>query len=386
MNSILSKTLLVCCFALSAHAPALGADWGYEDGFANEKKDQFERGTQPVQDPSAGIGMPAEELEATPNSLGGDGLPQQKVPSKRKPFANSPGDGVGMDTPLGAVENENEIEEQIPGNPVVNHWLSLLGLCAQLNPGVKLPEGPDFVKQLSENQKQRFSVVLNKMLAGKEKAELVSIEKFWRSLNRMLQDEQQRSNYRLLFRALLSMRADSNEVSADERTMIFETLGPKRIAEPGPPPLTEDALNAYSDMACFLYERSHKGKTVDAEDNRQLYTVIVKDRFFGAPTDRDRQAMNDFPLSWAKFRILYNDATEGEKMLLAERIASKEGTRGLNIRNPMLEEVLSSPAWKRFILAQAKNAAGAPAKATATAGGAAKKPAPVKKKSPAAHR
>ncbi len=141
-------------------------------------------------------------------------------------------------------------------------------------------------------------------------------------------------------------------------------------------------------MACFLYERSHSGKTVDAEDNRELYSLIVKDRFFGAPTDRDRQAMNDFPLSWAKFRILYNDASEGEKMLLAERIASNEGTRGLNIRNTMLEEVLSSPAWKRFILAQnAKNAAGAPgSKPAGTAIGAGKKATGVRKKSSAVKR
>ncbi len=244
MNSIRSNSWLFICFILFACSPASGADWGYEDGFTNEKKDQFERNSQPQEAPTdTGSSMPVEELQATPHSLTGDPKPQNSAPSKPKPTDTNRKDlvsppGLEVETPLGGVENENDTVEDLAGNPVVNHWLSLLGLCAQLNPGVKLPQGPDFAKQLTDSQKQRFTVVLNNLLAGKEKAEITSIEKFWRALNRLLQDEQHCSNYRLLFRSLLSMRADSKEIPSEERTMIFEALGKKRIAEPGPPPIT----------------------------------------------------------------------------------------------------------------------------------------------------
>jgi hypothetical protein len=257
---------------------------------------------------------------------------------------------------------------------IINAWLNLFGLVSPLDEKRTLPKGPDYTSQLSDEQKARFTVTLKKMLASKEQAGYKQIENYWSALTRLLQDVDHRSNYRVLFRSLLSMRADAPDISQDERDMLHEALGPKRIAEIGPPPLTEDAIDAYTDMTCFLYEQSHPGKTVDADDNRALYGMIVRDKFKKAPTDHDRMAMNQFPLSWAKFRILYTDANPSEKVLLAERIASEQGTRGLGIRNVMLEQVLSTPVWRRFVVGSNKvmvtsNTAGGKTKSR-TAGGA----------------
>lgn len=258
-------------------------------------------------------------------------------------------------------------------NKIINAWLNLFGLCAPIEDKGKLPKGPDFSAQFTDEQKARFTVELKKLLSGKEQAGYKQIDSYWPALSRLLQDVDHRSNYRVLFRSLLSMRADAPDISEGERGMLNEALGPKRIAEIGPPPLTEDAIEAYTDMTCFLYEQSHAGKTVDAEDNRALYGMIIRDKFKKAPSDRDRVAMNQFPLSWAKFRIMYTDANPSEKVLLAQRMASEQGTKGLGIRNMMLEQVLSSPVWIRFVVGSNKvmatsNAGSAPAKPR-TAGG-----------------
>ncbi|MDZ4838175.1 MAG: hypothetical protein SGJ27_30700 [Candidatus Melainabacteria bacterium] len=237
---------------------------------------------------------------------------------------------------------------------IITAWLNLFGLVSPVAGPGELPKGPDYSSQLTDEQKKRFTATLKKLLSGKEQAGYKQIDSYWSALARLLQDTDHRSNYRVLFRSLLSMRADAKDIGEEERSMLHEALGPKRIAEIGPPPLTEDAIEAYTDMTCFLYEQSHAGKTVDAGDNRALFAMIVRDKFKKAPTDKDRMAMNQFPLSWAKFRILYTDANPSEKVLLAERIASEQGTRGLNIRNAMLEEVLSSQVWRRFVVGSNK--------------------------------
>ncbi len=235
-------------------------------------------------------------------------------------------------------------------NMTVDNWLNLLGLVAPIPDSGQLPEGPRYLNQLTEDQRERFGNTLKNLIAQDKRGEFASINAYWKRLNERMKDVDQRGNYRLLFRALLSMRADAADVSDAEKEMIFEALGPKRIAEPGPPPLTEDAIHAYTDMACFLYDYSHPGKTVDADDNRELYGLMVRDKFKKAPSDKDRVAMNNFPLNWAKFRILYQDADEEKRKVMAERIASPEGLKGMNNRNEMLESVLSAPSWKRFVI------------------------------------
>jgi hypothetical protein len=393
---------MIAQFALS---PALAADWGYDGEFAETNKFGFDR---PARKDSPAPEAPPEpeptpvEEEDTPqkrmkelDDINEFPTPQVNKPLKREPAAkprpkpiehldatadslpdadgnsggpgagtlstgdeygaaneydpNNPAHNIGGPTSL-KPDSSPGIAESDPQWPLISSWMNILGLVTQIDKHGKLPEGPDYSVQLTQSQRNEFSVILKKLLNGSEQTAFRAIGGYWPALSKLLEDPDHRSNYRLLFRSLLSMRADSKDISAEERMMLAEALGPKRIAEIGPPPLTEDAIAAYTDMACFLYEHNHAGKTVDADDNRELYELIVRDKFANAPTAKDKAAMNDFPLSWAKFRILYTDANESEKLLLATRIASEQGTKGLNIRNAMLEEVLSCPVWKRFVI------------------------------------
>ncbi len=421
----------VFCFlaAQTVMVPVQAADWGYDNDFANDKEPDPKFSDHkanikapPARDPmrqvdepdaDSQVGGPPEELDAAParnvktgvKPIGKTGTKpgtagaKQGASTKAAPVKTAPGAQSNFNSDVNAdsepgQNSDSESDANVERDPVyregitlppsavpadqqkkiINAWLNLFGLVSPLDDKRTLPKGPDYTSQLSDEQKARFTVTLKKMLASKEQAGYKQIENYWSALTRLLQDVDHRSNYRVLFRSLLSMRADAPDISQDERDMLHEALGPKRIAEIGPPPLTEDAIDAYTDMTCFLYEQSHPGKTVDADDNRALYGMIVRDKFKKAPTDHDRMAMNQFPLSWAKFRILYTDANPSEKVLLAERIASEQGTRGLGIRNVMLEQVLSTPVWRRFVVGSNKvmvtsNTAGGKTKSR-TAGGA----------------
>ncbi|OPZ80530.1 MAG: hypothetical protein BWY75_03781 [bacterium ADurb.Bin425] len=88
------------------------------------------------------------------------------------------------------------------------------------------------------------------------------------------------------------------------------------MAEPGPPPLTEEAVKAYADMTCFLYSKKHPDKSVDQDDNREIFAGVIRDRFLSAPSEKARFAMCNFDLTWAAFRCKYLDAPAAEKQRL----------------------------------------------------------------------
>jgi len=409
-RAIALRALTLMIAAQLVVQPALAADWGYDGEFAETNKYGFDRTEKTKKTPS--LKPPAalqteEDVESEPedpaqqrmndiNDIGDFPKPQipKKLPDHLKMPKSPPKEAEHLDATTGSLASpdgdvspaggsrtepdeygaQNNYDENNPAHniggkvsvdpdatgsgiaqtdpqwPLISAWLNILGLVGHIDAQGRLPNGPDYSIQLSSTQRNEFSVILKKLLNGPEGAGFSYIGSYWPALSKLMEDVDHRSNYRVLFRALLSMRVDSKDINPEERMMLAEALGPKRIAEPGPPPLTEDAINAYTDMAVFLYEHNHEGKTVDADDNRELYEMIVRDKFQNAPSERDKAAMNDFPLSWAKFRILYTDANESEKLLLATRIASEQGTKGLNIRNAMLEEVLSCPVWKRYVI------------------------------------
>lgn len=336
---------------------ACAADWGYDDDYGSrsakpERSQPEELKAQPLSLDEAQPGKKNAKLQV-PNSKPQASNSKLQLPNSKNPPAKNrsanPGIVGHMRPQSKAVTTKNAGE--ITQSTIAN-WLSLLGLVAPIPDNGQLLEGPDYSNQLTDNQKQRFTTALQSMLVSDRQGEFTSIDRYWSSLVERMMDADQRGNYRLLFRALLSLRAEAPDVSDAEESIILEALGPKRLAEPGPPPLTEDAIHAYTDMACFLYDYSHPGRTVDADDNRELYGLKVRDMFKNAPTDKDREAMNNFPLSWAKFRILYQDADDEKRKLMAEKIASPEGLKGMNMQNSMLESVLSAPTWKRFVLNQ----------------------------------
>lgn len=168
----------------------------------------------------------------------------------------------------------------------------------------------------------------------------VGISPLWSEIRGKVQANlDYKESYRLLFRALLRhwlLRTERSasfdgqtakalsigEIKPEEKQAIktsleeelfADLLGPARVAEAGPPPLTEDAIKAYSDMACFLYAKKHPDKSVDQDDNRQVFASVIRDKFVNAPTAKAQLAMSNFDLTWASFKCRYLDSSSQEK-------------------------------------------------------------------------
>lgn len=168
----------------------------------------------------------------------------------------------------------------------------------------------------------------------------VGISPLWSEIRTKVQSNlDYKESYRLLFRALLRhwlLRTERSasfdghtakalsigEIKPEEKQAIktsleeelfADLLGPARVAEAGPPPLTEDAIKAYADMACFLYAKKHPDKSVDQDDNRQVFASVIRDKFVNAPTPKAQLAMSNFDLTWASFKCRYLDSSAQEK-------------------------------------------------------------------------
>jgi hypothetical protein len=138
-------------------------------------------------------------------------------------------------------------------------------------------------------------------------------------------------------------------------------------------------------MAMFLYERHNPGKDINTDQNRELFSNVIRGRFREAPSDADRAAMNNFPLNWAKFRIVYTEANEEGKEVLEKAITSEDGVRRMTPRNAALDSVLQAPLWAKLI-AKAQSKPAASASTPQPKHGAQTKSAPPRKSPPAKKR
>jgi hypothetical protein len=119
-----------------------------------------------------------------------------------------------------------------------------------------------------------------------------------------------------LFCALLRLVCSSGKLPDEQVKTIESILGPPQILVAGNPALSDEALNAYNEMACFMFEQKNPGKTVEAEDNRAVFRHVIKDKFQEAPTLKDKQAMANFAVTWGKFKVAWDLASAPEKALL----------------------------------------------------------------------
>jgi len=335
MNQSARRNLfLTTAIALASFLPvafpvsSMASDWGYDGG--SSSSEEF-----PADDAAGSV----KELDATAGTLGGPALEIKPV-TKSKP--GKPVRDIAVDTDI-----------KDPGlRQAADCWLQLYGLVAPIAKNGRLVEGDDLSANLSSEQKSRFRSFLSG--GQSNKSDIAAILDYWPQVRERIADLDQRGNYRLLFRALLRLKARSKGTSEAERQVIKDSLGPEVVAEPGDPPLTDEAIAAYADMTCFLYEKKNPGRTVDADDNRELFSIVLKGKFRDAPSDRDRAAMANFPLNWAKFRILYTDADEADRDLLLKKLANASGTRNATVANQLLEKVLVSAPWKDVVLGSKK--------------------------------
>ncbi|MCW5823193.1 MAG: hypothetical protein KIT34_10345 [Cyanobacteria bacterium TGS_CYA1] len=305
----LSIFLPALCFCTQS---AYSADWGYE----NDKEPESIPKTHPKPD-QAPVKKPllkrpkAEPVEqrATPGKLVPDAKPAPKPESKASLSS------------------------------VTKSWLEMLGLINQASG--ELPEKfpPDKLPtQLQGDQRERFETLLNQ---NNKDPEVAKIQNYWPTVRPFMNDVDHRDNYRLLFRSLLRTKASKLPDQNPLKEMIQESLGPDRIAISGNTSLSEDAIGAYTDMTCLLYEKTHPGKTVDADDNRAVFAQLVRNKFEHAPTEADKKAMNAFPLTWSIFRILYTSATDEERDKMSKELAQGGKFAHMKITDKTLALVLS---------------------------------------------
>ena len=290
-------------------------DWGYED-----KSTLSPDKAKP----------PATMTNAAPN--------QAKLPART------------IDPAKAAALKKAQVEASEPREPIVSLndtrcWLEIFALCASSNIDDDRKEVLNLAT-LSTDQKNR----LTKLIASKLAAPVnnfVGIAPLWKALRpRVLQELDVKESYRLLFRALIRHYLSKNKETSADLELLQDLLGAVRIVDLGPPVLTEDAVNAYSDMTCFLYQKKKPDRSVDGDDNRQTFALVIKDRFVRAPNLAAKTAMTNFDLTWACFRCRFLDVTIEQQEKLSALMASGDSKSSALLKS----ELVSPTMLKLFAL------------------------------------
>jgi hypothetical protein len=322
-------------------------DWGYGDGQGKPPENEAEEKTNPS---AAGKSAPAKK--ASPKATINPHPTAPAKPSQSKAASNQP-EVIDMD----GVHRKREAQQTATANAnadrekqIVKRWLELYTLVA--------------ADKLSDDQQLRFSKVIAKALNGPQRADFEAIQTFWPLVQKETKDKpDQKDNFRDLFRCLMRLKLRNEELTDAQSEILAEVLGPVRVAVPGSPTLYEDAVEAYADMACFMYTVNHPGKTVDGLENRTIFAAVIYKKFNDAPTLSDKIAMVNFGLKWSKFKILYSDANAEQKEKLVERISGKAqpGSK-MNLSDSALDAALAHGPWVKALNAnielKAKPAAG----------------------------
>ena len=221
---------------------------------------------------------------------------------------------------------------------LAGEWLELYSLVA--------------TEPLTDEQRKRFEERLVKA-AAQGSPDFESIDKFWPQVKKVcLSNPEQQANYRDLLRALFRLEMRQQKVNPVESELVGELIGPERVAVPDKPPLTEDAVEAYADMTCFIYNQTHPGKTVDALDNRTVFVATIEKRYMHSESPLEKLAMSNFALKWGKFKVLYADADDADKEKLFKRISgtSLESLRK-DIVNPPMDALMNNGPWVHALTA-----------------------------------
>lgn len=350
--SALSKSAITITLLVSGGNQTLRAqsnDWGYDDG----------KTVRPQSGPNIPSAKSAADKNAQvkPPTHVHPGVPSSN-PARAHVNAGQP-EQINLDAARRAKEKSESILIKANGDKeqqVIHSWLQLYALMS-----------PD---KLTEDQLKRFSERVAKCVNGKDRVHFEAILTFWPLVQKEIKREpEQGNNFRDLFRALSRVEMRTGEINPAEAVVLSEVLGPQRIAVPGDPALYEDAVEAYADMACFMYAENHPGKTIDALDNRTIFASVIYRKFKEAPSLSDKLAMANFALKWSKFKILYADANEVEKAKLVQRISGMaSAVPKMDISNAALDAVLTKGPWVKAlntnIELQAKPVAASPLETT----------------------
>ncbi len=350
-GSTLTRTALaLTALILLAQLPGAAADWGYDDldskpagGSVNQPAGQeAESRTAVTGKGSAAAGKstwkskknmargPQAQLKSPSSQLGQGGQSRGKLGQSGQNKAGQ--NNAGQDTNETSLTPE---EKQGPRAPTpeeivarkkvddLKAWMEVFALAASSASEDDRNQIANLNTLGADTRKKLETMLFEKL--EQNVAEYNGISLVWQPVReKVIEDIDYKESYRLLFRALLRHAVARIEATAPEAEVIQEVLGPARIAEMGPPVLTEDAINAYSDMTCFLYQKRHPDHTVEGDDNRQLFAEVIRQRYNDAPNESAKKAMCNFDVTWASFRCRYLDATPAEKEKLITTIGEKD--------------------------------------------------------------
>ncbi|MBK7746724.1 MAG: hypothetical protein IPI39_05730 [Candidatus Obscuribacter sp.] len=345
-------------FASANVKAADSGDWGYEDIPGQKGISTIQKSTAPKQSASAATkgraeANPAKQLNAPAPASTNARMQPQPLAEPQKPAQPR----ILQAFP---VKNLNDLQS----------WLEIFALVhssPQEDDRTMLPE----LATLSNDQQKELTEFIQSKLT--DQGHYKGIAPLWAQVRaKVSSNVDYKFAYRALFRALirhwllqterasqfdghsavaLPMSIDDDKkpkvsskpepIKLDKVEELFaELMGSSRIIEEGPPPLTEDAVLAYTDMTCFLYAKTHPDKTVDQDDNREIFANVVKDKFNNAPTAKAKLAMSNFDLTWASFRCRYLEVNESERLRMIKTIAAPSGNASVDKATLFSEVIL----------------------------------------------
>jgi len=299
--------------------PALSADWGYDDmdghatGPGGAIPTKIDKGPKSGKTAKAGRPTTVSRGAAETEGLKNDAKLASPAKNPAEPDETSLRQEEAQKPPSPAeIAARKKVEN-------LKNWMEIYALAASSATEDDRNQVLDLATLTPDTRKKLEKITFEKL--DQNVAQYTAVTPVWQSMRKKIsEDIDYKESYRLLFRSLLRHALSRLEPTAPEAEAIQEVLGPARIAEIGPPVLTEDAINAYSDMTVFLYQKRHPDHTVEGDDNRQLFAEVIRQKYNDAPNPAAKKAMCNFDVTWASFRCRYLDAPPAEREKLIATI------------------------------------------------------------------
>ena len=225
------------------------------------------------------------------------------------------------------------------------------GLTAKSEPGnsAKVGSAREFLELASKHKLSPDQANdVNILFAAPQQGDWQKVSVFWPEVKKLVvTDDGIAEDFGYLFRALLRLSCSAKLIPPNQIEVIKAILGPERVAVEGTPPLTEEAVDSYADMACFLYERKNPGKTIDADDNRAVFASVIMGKFKDAPSDQAKRAMANFALTWAKFKVAWDLAPEENRPQLLKELDTASGAAAL--QTALEKKIFNNGPWTKAL-------------------------------------
>jgi len=371
---ILALSLLI--LAQAVPSPVAAADWGYDDmGSSTAEQEPTSRSTGPK---ATAPGKKKWTPTKTQAPRGAAAAGKNVTAKGSRPKSAASGDETSLSPEQTdssqSSQSTQAVQSDKPAPPTaaeinarnkvvdLKSWMEIYALAASSSKDDDRGQILN-LKTLNEDTRKKLEQFTFEKIEGNV-PEYIGIGPLWIPLSKKISDDlDYKESYRLLFRALLRHAVDRLEPTAVQAELIHELLGPTRIAEIGPPVLTEEAIDAYNDMTCFLYQKRHPDHTLEGEDNRRMFAEVIRQKYNDAPNVEAKRAMCKFDLTWAAFRCRYLDASAADKDKLlismedksssrtSEQAASKNTTGGakkqsvLALTSPKLLKLFGMGPW-----------------------------------------